>query len=74
MPEREPLKTFVSFKCPGGAIIPREEMMYLVVLFLLFFDQISRNPKPTLTEVINFFSSFLPNSQKKGGRSTLNTV
>lgn len=32
--EREPLKTFVCFKCSDGAITPREEMIHLAVPFL----------------------------------------
>lgn len=60
MPEREPLKTFVSSKCPGGSITPKEEMIYLVVLFLLFFYQISTNPKQMLTEVMKYLCLHIP--------------
>lgn len=64
VPEREPLKTFVSFKCPGGAITSKKEIIFLVVLFLFFFNQVSINPKPTLTEVIKHIL-FSTNSQEK---------
>lgn len=48
-------------------------MIYPVVLFLLFFDQISTNPKQTLIEVIKyfFFLFFFFKLTGKRGRSTL---